>query len=231
VSFERERRRIQEAYARREARASYFGYEDASHVWRIQERQRAALALLAAAGRASFGGVDALDLGCGAGDTLLQLVQWGAEPARLAGIDLRPEAVAIARGRVLGADVRVGDATELPWPDGVFDLVQQHTVFTSILDDAMQEAVAAQMQRVLRPHGAILWYDFVRDNPFNRDVRGVAASRLRALFPGWRVRGRRVTLAPPLARRLPGRWLGVLYPALAALPALSTHLCAVLTRE
>ena len=42
-----------------------------------------------------------------------------------------------------------------------FDLLLQSPVFTSILDQAMKERVAAEMMRVSKPGGLILWYDFI----------------------------------------------------------------------
>jgi hypothetical protein len=63
------------------------------------------------------------------------------------------------------------------------------------------------------------------DNPRNRDVRGVPLRRVRALFPAGRLRHRRVTLAPPLARAV-----CAVHPALYGLfnllPPLRSHLLA-----
>jgi hypothetical protein len=68
----------------------------------------------------------------------------------------------------------------------------------------------------------VLWYDFTVDNPRNPDVRGVPPGRVRQLFPAGRIDVRRVTLAPPLARRVV-RWHPALYTAFNALPLLRTH--------
>jgi ubiquinone/menaquinone biosynthesis C-methylase UbiE len=171
-----------------------------------------------------------LDLGCGEGNQLRQFVQWGATPANLAGIDLRENAVRRAAELAPGMDVRAGSAAALPWADASFDVVCQHTVFTSILDGAVRRNVAAEMTRVLRPGGAVLWYDFVYDNPSNPDVRGVPMREVRALFSGFAADLRRVTLAPPIARRLPVGALALLYPLLAALPFFRTHCLGVLVK-
>jgi hypothetical protein len=96
-------------------------------------------------------------------------------------------------------------------------------VFSSLLDDAFQQRLAAAMWKWLKPGGGVLWYDFTVDNPRNRDVRGVPRARIAALFPEATVDSRRVTLAPPLARAVcrvhPG-----LYTLFNALPPLRTHL-------
>jgi ubiquinone/menaquinone biosynthesis C-methylase UbiE len=117
----------------------------------------------------------------------------------------------------------------LPWSDAQFDVVLQSTVFTSILDERMKLAVAREMLRVLSPTGAIIWYDFRYDNPANKNVRGIAAAEIHALFPGCRVDKELTTLAPPIARRLvPHAWL--LASALERLRLLNTHYLAVIRR-
>jgi hypothetical protein len=76
----------------------------------------------------------------------------------------------------------------------------QNTMFSSILSTGVREDIAAEMDRVLRPNGVVLWYDLRADNPFNKDVRGVRRQEIARLFPGYALRLTRVTLAPPLAR-------------------------------
>jgi ubiquinone/menaquinone biosynthesis C-methylase UbiE len=191
---------------------------------RVHERQRATTALLAANGVHSLAGLDVIEIGCGNGANLLEFLQLGAEPGRLVGNELLPDRLAEARRRLPEA-VRLypGDASALTFGASSFDIVYQSTVFSSVLDDALQADVAAAMWRWLRPGGAVLWYDFTVGNPRNPDVRGVPLRRIRALFPDGRLRGRRLTLAPPLARRVVRLHPG-LYTVFNALPLLRTHL-------
>ena len=229
-----EHKRILTAYQKRQARSQagdgFFGYGDLAHVYRIHERYRETLRLLRAAGYHPLSNLHILDVGCGDGNMLRQFLQWGATPERLAGIELRPEPVQKALHLNPNLDVRRGSATEIPWPDASFDLVCQHTVFTSILDPAMKRQIAAEMSRVLRPRGAMLWYDFMYSNPRNPDVRGVKAGEIRSLFPGFEMHLRRITLAPPISRRLPKSLLPVLHPLLAAIPLLRTHYLGLLVK-
>jgi SAM-dependent methyltransferase len=220
--------RIFEAYKRRRDKAQFFVYHDRSHIQRIHERYRRTLGMLAAAGIHPLTQVDILDIGCGDGNMLRQFVQWGAQPENLAGIELRPDPVARSLALSPNIDVRCGSAVELPWQDQSFDLVCQHTVFTSILDKRVKGRIAAEMRRVLRPGGAVLWYDFFYNNPQNPDVRGVKAGEIRELFPGFRTQLQKTTLAPPLARRIPAWLLPVFYPLLAGLPFLRTHYLGLL---
>ena len=159
---------------------------------------------------------------------LRQFIQWGASPENLAGIELRPEPVLKAQRTSPNLDIRCGSAVQLPWPDRFFDLVCQHTVFTSILDKAMKKKIAMEMSRVLRPGGAVLWYDFMYNNPQNPNVRGIKAGEIRSLFPGYTMHLKRITLAPPIARRIPESLLSVFYPLFSVVPLLRTHYMGLL---
>jgi SAM-dependent methyltransferase len=209
---------IAERYARRGGNGDRYSLLR-PEVWQMwQERQRALLRLLA-----MRPGVPAdwraTEVGCGAGGNLFDLLRIGLLPAHLTGIELLPERLAAARAALPeGVRLLAGDASTAEVPPASQDLVLQSTVFSSILDDALQQRVADAMWRWLKPGGAVVWYDFTVNNPRNPDVRGVPLSRVRALFPQGRFTARRVTLAPPLARALPAA-----YPLLNLLPLLRTH--------
>lgn len=217
-----EEARLRGAYARR-APGDRYALSNPAQLFLLQERERATLALLRRHGLLPLGERRLLEVGCGGGQWLRDLVRWGAEPSRLCGVDLLPERVAESR-RLCAPAVGLARAsgTSLPFPDRRFDLVLQSTVFTSLLDPDVRRAVAREMLRVLRPGGAVIWYDYHVNNPRNPDVRRVGRGEIAALFPGCRLELERVTLAPPLARLLAGRaW--TLCQALAAVPWLRTH--------
>lgn len=161
-----------------------------------------------------------LEVGCGAGGNLLNFISLGANPAHLTGNDLVPHRIEEARAR-LPATVHLhcGDASELEIDAESFDIVLQSVCFSSILDDAILHAVANRAWSLLRPGGAFLSYDFTVNNPRNPNVRGISIAHLRELFPHGTITARRVTLAPPIARRI---WSGF-YPFLSAFPFLRTH--------
>ena len=190
----------------------------------VQERERKMLALFSRHGLRNLDAQHCIEVGCGNGANLLELLRIGFSPERLAGIELLPARHADARARLPGSTaVHLGDASVFePEPQ---DLVLAFTVFSSILDDAFQHRLADAMWGWLRPGGAVLWYDFTVDNPRNPDVRGVPLPRVRALFPHASIDARRVTLAPPLARAA-CRMHPALYTVLNSLPFLRTHLLA-----
>jgi len=193
-------------------------------VWQmLHERQRATLQGFAARGWEPAQ-LRLVEVGCGAGGNLLDFLRLGCAPEHLLGCELLPERLAQARA-VLPASLRLeaGDASALAIPAGSQDVVFQATVFSSLLDDAVQQRLADAMWRWVKPGGCVLWYDFAFNNPRNPDVRGVPPARVRQLFPqAARLDVQRLTLAPPLARRLCALHAG-LYTVFNAVPWLRTH--------
>lgn len=88
-----------------------------------------------------------LDVACGSG---LALELAAVRGATVAGIDASSRLVALARDRLPGADIRVGDMAALPWDDGSFDIVTSFRGLWATTREAMAEA-----RRVLRPGGRI----------------------------------------------------------------------------
>ena len=226
----RETRAVAERYARRNAGDRYSLLKP--DVWQtLQERQRAMLRLFAQLGLDDPAALRLLEVGCGSGGNLLELLRIGFLPEHLAGIELLTERFAQAR-QVLPEAVALhsGDALQLALPAQSQDIVYVSTVFSSLLDDAFQQRLAEAMWRWVKPGGGVLWYDFTVDNPRNRDVRGVPLARIRSLFPQARVRSQRITLAPPIARAVT-RLHPALYTLFNSLPALRTHLLCWLAKD
>jgi SAM-dependent methyltransferase len=192
----------------------------------LQQRQRALLGLLRRAGIERVDGLHLVEVGCGSGNNLLELLQLGFSPEHLLGLELLPQRVEAARARLPSAlRLHLGDACTADVAPASQDMVLQSTVFSSLLDDAFQQRLADAMWHWLKPGGAVIWYDFTVDNPRNQDVRGVPVARIRQLFPRGEVVARRVTLAPPLARAA-CRVHPWLHDALNLLPLLRTHVLA-----
>lgn len=220
---------VAERYARRGAADRYSLLQP--DVWQtVQEKQRALLQLLHQLGWTDPSALRVFEVGCGAGGQLLELLRLGVQPERLSGCELLPERHAQARALLPEAvQLHLGDAATLPLPAGSFDMVCQHTVFSSLLDNAFQQRLAERMWSWVRPGGGVLWYDFTVDNPRNPDVRGMPLARVRSLFPEARIRHRRLTLAPPIARRV-CRLHPALYTLLNTVPPLRTHVLAWLEK-
>jgi ubiquinone/menaquinone biosynthesis C-methylase UbiE len=196
----------------------------------VHERERRLLGLLSRHGCEPLDTKKILEIGCGNGDFLRDLIKWGARPENISGIDLLPERVSEAvhlSPKVM--DIRQGNAAILEFADESFDLVLQSTVFTSVLDDDVKRQIASEMCRVLNPDGLIIWYDYHLDNPRNSDVKGIKHGEVHALFPKCEIQLQRITLAPPIARLLaPYCWF--LCYLLSKIPCLCTHYIGVIRK-
>lgn len=95
-----------------------------------------------------------LDVACGTGNTALAARARGAS---VVGLDLTPELLAVAHDRSTEEgwdDIawREGDAEDLPFPDGAFDVVLSSCGLMFAPD---QERVAREVARVVRPGGRV----------------------------------------------------------------------------
>lgn len=168
-----------------------------------------------------------LDVGCGYGTTLGELIAAGTIGSGV-GVDLLPERIAAARAKWPAIEFAVADAGHLPFPDASFDAVLSMTVLSSVPLPA-RPAIASEIARVVRPGGAFIWYDMRVPSPSNPNVHPFRAADVAALFPGWLVRSRRLTVLPPIARHL-GAATSPLYPLLARVPVLLSHEAGVAQR-
>jgi SAM-dependent methyltransferase len=195
----------------------------------VQERERLLARLLRKAGYRTLAEVRVFEAGSGGGYNLRQCVQWGANPADLAGIDIDGPSVDYSRAHSPNIRVHLGSAESIPEVDRSFDVCLAFTLFSSIHDEDIAERIAAEMFRVTRPGGLIVVYDMRRDNPRNPAVHAVDSDDIRRWFPKCRAKTKHITLVPPLARPL-ARWTPFLYGPLALVPPLRTHSVHVLRR-
>jgi len=103
----------------------------------------------------------ALDVGCGTGADLAAMARRMPPGAQVSGVDASETMIAEARQRTanLGAQVslRVGEATDLPYPDNAFDACLADTVLQHVRDRAR---VVSEMARVTRPGGRVAALEF-----------------------------------------------------------------------
>ena len=217
--------RLRAEYAERERRLSgsdLYSFTNPAYLYAIQHRQRDVLRLLKKNGLDRLHEHEILEVGCGGGGVLRELVYLGADPRRLHGVDLLENRLHVAAKHLPSPRVICADGQPLPYPENSFHLVMQFTAFSSLLDEKVKLRVAQEMLRVLKkPDGIILWYDFWL-NPTNKETRGIRPAEVRRLFPNCAFDFHRITLAPPIARRLvPRSWL--LSEVLEKLRFLNTH--------
>src|SRR6185503_9475367 len=101
-----------------------------------------------------------LDVGCGTGELLARIA--GKYPRSvLAGIDPVAEMLAVARKKLPErAELRVGYANALPWPDGSFDVVVSCNMFHYVTHPV---PALREMTRVLKPGGKLVITDWCDD--------------------------------------------------------------------
>lgn len=177
--------RVQRRYQERDASDVLTGFWTLNnpvvlHI--LQERERVLLPMLAQAG-VDLGSARVLDVGCGMGIEFANFQRWGATLGGLVGVDLMLPRLVAARARTGVAVVQASGAA-LPYADASFDLVCQNVVFSSIVEAGMRRATAAEMLRVLRPGGWLLWYDAHRSRATDAHFRPVPRAEVEALFPG-----------------------------------------------
>jgi SAM-dependent methyltransferase len=124
-----------------------------------------------------------LDYGCGTGGWLRMLVELGADPTKLVGMDMSPVRLDEARrdNPAMAWKSVAGDVVDEP--NSSFDIVMQSSVFSSILDEELSRRLAGELARVLKPGGLLLFCDLLISSPGR--LTAYPLERVRALFEGW----------------------------------------------
>ena len=102
-------------------------------------------------------GIHVLDVGCGTGTNLMLYHEAGCN---VFGIDLSPTMVEVAQKKIGDrAEIRLGDASKMPYSDDSFDLV---TGFLTLheMPSQIRPAVISEMVRVMKHGGRILLIDY-----------------------------------------------------------------------
>lgn len=169
-----------------------------------------------------------LDVGAGQGVGLRPFLIAEFAMAQLHGLDLFADRVEEGLRRTPGLDLRVGDATAIPYADRSFDLVCEQFCFCHIPDDAAKAAIAREMMRLSR--GYILIHDW-RMGSSSRKLYSVSTARIREWFPGWETAARfRSQLWPPIGRPI-SRFAPLLYDVARMVNPLVGSWITILTRR
>jgi ubiquinone/menaquinone biosynthesis C-methylase UbiE len=235
-----ERTRMDRIYRQRErdVPAGRYSVFDRGALAMHQQRERAVLEALTAAGITDLQDTRILDVGCGKGEWFVEFLRWGASPRHLFGVDLSLPRCIDAGRRIgcrhlshlaVGPRLLVADGVSLPWRRESFDLVVLSTVLSSVASQVVRQAIAREVLHVVRPGGHVLLYDFLVGSPSNREVRGLRKAEILRLFSCCDVRLWRRTLAPPLARTV-GRVSPVMAHLLEGLRVFNLHYVGLVRR-
>lgn len=209
ITFDRDREaaRVRAVYAQRDlgGKPRLYTWDRLDAAYAAHRVKLAWIGALKTAGFRDLSRIQVLDVGCGTGGWLRQLLEWGARPENLHGVDLLPDRIARAREMSPATlKLMVGDAGALNYPPETFDLCAASTVFSSVLDPQARSALAREMLRVTRKGGWLAVFDFAISHPGNPDTSGIRKKEIQRLFAEASLRKIfRLLLPPPLLRRLP----------------------------
>jgi ubiquinone/menaquinone biosynthesis C-methylase UbiE len=132
-----------------------------------------------------------LDVGCGPGDDLFEMMEHVGPAGRLVGVDASEVMIAEARRRAeergLPITFEAGDATAVPFADGAFDVCRAARVLEHLDDPG---GALAEIVRVTRPGGRIVVFDFdwdtlIIDHPDRHTTRDIVLSYADSIRNGW----------------------------------------------
>lgn len=197
---------------------------DSGYLFRIQAEERLFLDTLRKQGLRTLAGYRILDVGCGYGYWLRRFAEWGARPQDLHGIDLLEDRIQLGRQRTLpGIDLRCGNAARLEFIDATFDIVSIFLMMSLLPDEAMRLRVGAEVSRVLKPGGLVLWYDFRYPPPRGGDgMIAMTRKRIAQAFPDFELHLRSASAVPPITRRI-ARYAWPLCTMLDSISFLNAH--------
>lgn len=110
-----------------------------------------------------------LDLGCGYGRVTAEV--WRHGWRRVVGADTAEGMIAVGRRRFPHLDLCTIEPGALPWADGGFGAVVLFSVLTCVPDDGEEEALVAEVARVLAPGGVIYLSDLLLQEDARNDER------------------------------------------------------------
>lgn len=171
-----------------------------------------------------FSKLSVLEIGAGHGNNQKAFVEAGIKLQNIEFNELLPERIAHLKHHFPNNNIYEGDISKINISKK-FDVVFQSTVFSSVLDDSARQKIAETMLGLLAENGIILWYDFIFNNPNNKDVKKVSIDEIKTLFPGCEYHFQKITLAPPIGRRV-----GKFY-MLFNVPFLRSHVLAVIKKK
>ncbi|GGJ64207.1 2-polyprenyl-3-methyl-5-hydroxy-6-metoxy-1,4-benzoquinol methylase [Anoxybacillus voinovskiensis] len=160
--------------------------------------------------------VKVLDVGCGEGRWLRKLVDWGASPKHLAGVDLDGSIIQLAK-ELCAKDMTLLQAhgDELPFANESFDVVLTIGVLQHIKDKELRKKVSNELSRVLKKGGIIFTYN-LNKKQFAKSVGnlfihnttiGIEMGELEEMFPEHEIVYEEVLLADSVIFNvIPEQW-------------------------
>ena len=171
-----------------------------------------------------FENLSLLEIGAGNGTNAEIFLSLGFNIQNIYFNELLPERILAIKSNYPNNTIFRGNAIGINC-DEKFDIIFQSTVFTSVLNQVDRQKLAEKMLSLLKPNGMILWYDFIYNNPKNKDVRKVDVKELKLLFvKSSSIYYKKITLAPPIGRKVKK------FYKLFNIPFLRSHILAIIKK-
>jgi len=189
------------------------------------ERERCYTKLLYKHFDQDLSNISFLEVGAGFGNNLHFFLKSGLSPTQITANELIEKRLNVINQIFPNITIIPGNALEINSNIKKYDLILVSTVFTSILDDEYKKILAEKILSLLNEKGMIIFYDFIFNNPMNRDVKGIKIKEVKKLFnQAGKIKIKKVTIAPPV-----GRVLGRYYNIINSLcPFLRSHIIAII---
>ena len=176
-----------------------------------------------------------LDVGCGAGSSLMQFIKLGFPPQNLAGVDPDAERLEQARGKLPNVEFRRESGERMSFADSTFDLTFESTLFMMLTVEDVARRIADEMLRVTKSGGYLMLTDWRYAEPRSQDHRAMTPKRIASLFDVGgatsvvvRERG---ALVPPLGRFLSRYAPSVYFVVQGLLPFTAGQMTTVLRKR
>jgi len=136
-------------------------------------------------------GAAVLEVGCGPGTDVFEMVDVVGPSGRLVGLDASEAMIAEARRRAserrVAVTFEVGDVEALPFPDATFDVCRASRLLEHLSDAGR---ALSEMARVTRRGGRVIVFDFdwetlIIDHPDKETTRTIVLSYSDSMRNGW----------------------------------------------
>ncbi len=225
--YQAEEQRIKDFYSKRDISEKSFIYswKDPSALYIEYRKKYYWIKAFRYASINNFSAMEVLDVGCGTGTWLRMLMEWGVPAHKLHGVDLLEDRISMARSiSPPETGLRVSNSWPLPYSDDSMDLCSASTVFSSVLNEDARRTLGKEMERVVKPRGWIMVFDYAFSSPGNKNTSGINKNEICRIFSGLKyIRSYWFIFPPPILRIIPQNLLWVAHALECFLPFFCTH--------